>query len=196
MGIVESNSFEDSMWEMYLRSGISQLMPKLEDGLFHCTDIRGIVGIGESGKIEPNTGDFPFSFPQSQASFGFNNGWICLFDFSGLEERQLALHHWKWQSFFITHCIMKIILKLTRANLTKKLIPNSIRPLPNDNNYKVAMPIVESWYPEPIDIQSISKCIIAVQKNLKLIVSEYELNELMDALRKYGHAYLEESCNG
>ena len=177
-------TFEDSMWDMYLRSNIVGLMPKLEGGLFHCTDIRGFCAICKSGWIEPNTGQNPFSFPQSQSSFGFNNGWISLFDFAGREERDLALHHWKWQSFFIATDSARVICTLDRADLVEKLIPNSIRPLPSDDNYRMAIPCVEAWYPEPIDIQSIRNCILTVQQNSELVVSDHESTELFNLLKE------------
>jgi len=51
---------EIQSWE---ESTVSKIYPKLRGNLFHIANIGGYRAIKKSGKILPNQGQFPFSYP-------------------------------------------------------------------------------------------------------------------------------------
>lgn len=148
----EIQSFRDSR--------VYPLMPLLRRGVFHRTNIEGYKGIRKSGKILPNKGNLPFSYPQSKTYYGFSKGYICLFDFeSALEEDYRGNHH-IWAKFFSDGKPVTIVLGLSRQKLADKLIPNSTRPKSSEIGYKPAIAFVEAWYPEAIPTSFIDGYII------------------------------------
>lgn len=166
--------------ERFRNSGTFHLLPTIRLGLFHCTTVQGVRGIIQAGSIIPNKGKFEFTYPQSANSYALSKGWISLFDFAGTTEEHCISQHWKWESFFISRTTIKIALKLDREKLISKLISNSARPRLGHENYKIAIPYVEAWYPEPIKIQYIYGCLIAFplrEKDNSYEIIEFSLAE-------------------
>lgn len=172
------------MWKMYQRSSISKLMKRIHGELIHCTSIEACSGILNTGEILANKGQFEFNYPHSQDCFGFRNGWICLFDLACQTERELAIHHFKWQSFFLPNSYARVICMLDRSSLKEDLIPNSRRPLPQDEDYATAFPYVEAWYPKPIPVQNIKQWLFTVEHRSGLRVSSCNTPDVPTMLRK------------
>ena len=75
------------------KSFIAPLFPELRIGLWHTTSLQGYLGIQLSGFIEPNNGNRPFTYPQTENSYGFCKGYICLFDFGAASENECVVHY-------------------------------------------------------------------------------------------------------
>lgn len=112
----------------------------------------------------PNTGEFPYSYPQSKFYFGPSKGYVCLFDFeSATEEECIAIHH-TWGHFFSDHKPATIVIMLNREKLGDELIPSSAAPQLGNGEYRGRIPFVEVWYPKPVPISAIDGYIVVVPK--------------------------------
>lgn len=175
---------EDYEMQSFRESEVYPLMPLLREGVLHTTNIQGYQGIRQSGKILPNNGKFPLSYPQSEYYYGCSMGWICLFDFESAREEDYIKNHPIWADFFANHKPKRgpatIVLKLNRQKLADKLIPNSVRPKPGEPGYKPAIAYVEAWYPEAIPTSAIDSYIITSRnsENRELEFQEFPKEDL------------------
>lgn len=146
---IDENQLHD-----FRNSEVYGLMPLLRKEILHTTNIEGYIGIRQTGKILPNMGDLPRSYPQSESYFGGSKGWLCLFDFQSAREEDYIRNHHLWSDFFTSRNPRRgpatIIIQLNRRKLIDRLIPNSARPKPGEPNYRPAIAYVEVWYPEAI----------------------------------------------
>lgn len=137
----DRESFKDSL--------LYPVFPILRKGLWHTTSRNGYFGIRHNGYILPNTGERPFTWPQSADSLATHQRYVALFDFESATEDQCIRHHYKWTGFFMIHRPVTVAIQLDRGPLEPKLIPNEMtREEPNFD--KVWIPYVEVWYPSPI----------------------------------------------
>jgi len=143
---------EIQTWE---ESTVSKIYPKLRGNLFHRTNIWGYRGIKKSGNILPNQGQFHFSYPQSKTYFAFSQGYIFLFDFESVRDRDCISVHDTWGQFFFDHKPITILFRLNLECLSHKLIGNSSGPESSDPDYRSYIPYIEAWYPEPIPFAAI-----------------------------------------
>jgi len=150
---------EIESWEA---SEISKIYPKLLGGLFHRTNIEGYRGIRKHGRILPNQGQFPFTYPQSKISLAFSKGYTSLFDFGSVRDRDCISNHHNWGGFFFDQKPITIILCLNRGALSKKLIASSSVPKLGEPGYIFRIPYVEAWYPEPIPFGAIDGVIFTI----------------------------------
>ncbi|MCK5058854.1 MAG: hypothetical protein KAT34_19560 [Candidatus Aminicenantes bacterium] len=174
---------EESDVQSFQESGITDLFKVLCKGLYHCTSIENYYKIVEDGFLRPNEGQFNFTFPQSENSFGYSKGCISLFDFESTREEYAISQHMKWRGFFICWKPATILLNFCHQFCKDKLIPNSSRPRPGDKNknYKNAIPYVEVWYPEPIPVKAIQNRIIVCPGkdiNGKIYFRQYDKDDL------------------
>lgn len=151
---------EDHEIKSFRESIVYPLMPILKKGILHRTGLQGYKGIKQSGHIEPNLGQFPYSYPQSKTYYGGSNGFICLFDFESAEEEDYRAIHLTWGQFLTDHKPITIIMRLNRQKLVQKLIPNSDAPKIGDPKYRSYIPYVETWYPEPIPLSAVENYIV------------------------------------
>jgi hypothetical protein len=166
----ESEAYEI---QAFCESRVYPLMRLLREGILHRTNIDGYKGIRQSGKILPNKGTFPFSYPQSKTNFGHSMGYICLFDFESAREEDYRANHHIWADFFSDGKPVTIVLKLNRQRLADKLIPNSARPKLGEPGYKPAIAFVEVWYPEAIPTSAIDSYIITWWNSKGVILHEF-----------------------
>jgi hypothetical protein len=177
----EAQQIEKNDIKSFRDSPIYPLMPRLKKGLLHCTSIEGYKGIRQDGNIRPNTGQFPYSYPQSASYYG-SNGYICLFDFEFVQEKDYRKNYYFWEDFIYSRNKPKIILRLNRKTLKKKLIPSVAAPKPGEENYKPKIAFVESWYPEDISVSAIDSyiCTFWNSKPCKIEFYEYSKENLPD----------------
>jgi hypothetical protein len=157
----EAQQIEKNDIKSFRDSPVYPLMPRLKKGLLHCTSIEGYKGIHQDGNIRPNTGQFPYSYPQSASYYG-SNGYICLFDFEFVQEKDYRKNYDFWEDFIYSRNKPKIILRLNRKTLKKNLIPNSAAPKSGEKGYKPKIPFVEAWYPKDIPISAINSYIFTL----------------------------------
>jgi len=140
--------------ESWQHSGLSKIYPLLRGGLFHRTSIEGYRGIRRSGQISPNRGQFPFTYPQSQAYYCFSKRYVCLFDFRSISDQKCISIQHIWGQFFFDQKPFTIVFRLNRDSLSEKLIP-STAVKQTDPDYKPRIAYIEAWYPEPIPFEAI-----------------------------------------
>ena len=138
------------------------ILPALRKGLIHCTSLSALASIFRIGKILPNDGSFPFTYPQSQNSYASHNRAVSLFDFETPSVAELLDEKWKWGSFFFVHK-PTIALRLDRDCLKTDLIPNNAAKQ-EVGFKKMWIPRVEVWYPEPIPVEVICGYVLAVSQ--------------------------------
>jgi hypothetical protein len=155
--------------------------------------VSGYKGICRSGYIIPNTGDFAFTYPQSEKSYASTNGYISLFDFESvneeLDEEHIILTSLTWIQFFFDQHPVTIVLELSRHELASRLIPNSCGPRVGSKEYSIYIPYVEAWYPEKIPVSAIRNYILThTTKPDKADFKVYNSNqttELEKEIRKF-----------
>jgi hypothetical protein len=142
-----------------------KLLPLLRDNIFHVTSRSAFQKIIKSKYIKSNqTGEFPFTFLQSQISYGRNRGYVCLFDlhFRNEEEIKNAI------SFFnhisprkLGNNLAFLILDEIHNN---KLI--SYKTAYSEVEYReMYIPKIECWYPGDLPIGHIKEVIkVSIQR--------------------------------
>ncbi len=168
---------EIQSWEV---STISKIYPLLKGGIFHRTSIEGYRGIKNSGKISPNVGQFRYTYPQSEFYFAFYRGYVSLFDFTSVRDRDCISIHHTWGGFFFDQKPITIVLRLSKEYLFDKLIPNDSAPKLGNPEYKGYLPYVEAWYPELIPFKAIEGLIISLSQgfNKSPIFQEFSTAEI------------------
>ena len=156
------------------QSRIKSLLPHIRRGLWHTTGPRGFAGIRAAGSILPNTGEFPFTFPQTGNSFGFHNGYVSLFDLGSAADEELIDCYWKWTEFFFTHEPYTIAIELDRDRLRERLIPNAVARTRGSTT--VWIPWVEAWHDGPISLTA-AKGFILIPKLAGEVVRAVALND-------------------
>lgn len=173
---------EEHELESFRESSVFPIFPFLRTGLLHRTGIEGYKGIGQSGYIIPNQGQFPYSFPQSKFYYSHHKKYVCLFDFELATEEECIIVHDTWVQFFSDHKPVTIVLRLNRQKLGKDLIPNSAAPKLSEDGYKAYIPYVEAWYPKPIPVEAIDSYIIIMRsaQTHELIGHEFSKEEVKE----------------
>jgi len=176
-------------------SEVSRIYPTLKAEIFYRTNIDGYLCIKADGFICSNKGKYPFTYPQTEYSFGFNKGYISLFDFKRATYKECIITHDTWGPFLSDQNPITIILKLEQKKLLSKLIPNSEAPRVGDKKYKIYIPFVEAWYPYQIPFNFIKSFCLSVydQKKHKLIFNEFPISqrnifeEIIDRIKVHYH---------
>lgn len=159
------------------------MMYLLRMGVLHRTSVRGFKGIQEVGSIQANRGQLPPSTSRSEGSYGNSEGHICLFDFESADEEKYKRTYHMWAEFFYKLKPVTIILKLNRAQLAEKLIPNSARPKPGEKGYKLSLPLIETWYPDEIPVSAINSYIVTCWDREILAFCQFPSGEI-DKLKR------------
>jgi hypothetical protein len=163
-GLEDGSILEEYEIRNFYDSFIIPLFPLLRQGIYHRTSIESYRGIRKDGYIIPNDGRFSFTYPQSEHSYAFANGFVSLFDFESVTIEHCILIQSTWMDFFVDFTPATILLKLDRRKLKEKLIPNEAAPKPGSKDYRVFIPYVEVWYPEPIPLSVIQNYIVVLSR--------------------------------
>jgi hypothetical protein len=182
MDEINYEGLEEHEIESWEDHPISNIYPFLRGDLFHRTNFEGYRGIREAKQILPNTGQFPYTYPQSEFSYGANIGGVSLFDFTSASDRDCISIHLTWGGFFFDQKPATIVFRMDKEFLSQKLISNSDAPKLSDPQYKGYIPFIEAWYPEPIPFDAIVGIIISMDRGFgKLpIIEEYSMAEIKD----------------
>jgi hypothetical protein len=90
-------------------------------GLFHCTPLRNLERILETGSIQPNLGQFPFEQPLSRISRCRKLSGVSLFDLS-LDEHGGFFYVWLEK----THLAIKLDRRRVKQNLLDPVLKKSV----------------------------------------------------------------------
>lgn len=152
----DKTGWDDNL-EAYNLSPIRSLYPILKDGVYHRCSLRNCLSILSHKEIRPNTGQYEFTYPQSEYNFGYKNGWVCLFDFKK-DPFHIYIAHDTWSIFFQQYEPITITLELNRSQLAE-IIPNEYYDTEGHKGM-TRIPYVEAWYPIPIPISKIENIIV------------------------------------
>jgi hypothetical protein len=129
---------------------LANLTPVLRKGICYRTNVEGLMAILADGFIRPNRGEYPFTWAVSENSFGFRNGYVCLFDLESASEAEVIRTRESWQNLFVQFDPFTVVFMLDRAALQERLIPQS-----QQDPSLLFIPHVEVWYPEPIPLSAV-----------------------------------------
>lgn len=146
--------------------------------LFHRTTCQGMRGILSAGEIRPNDGSFTFSFPMSKASYGFRNGYICLFDFEDTSDDDQIRTFVIWDNLIGQVGKTFFLLTLDSTKLRDELIPSSSAPQPGQSGHGTCMRPIECWYSRPIEIDLVKHIVVVCYTRAKPIIRSYGLSEI------------------
>lgn len=153
--------------------------------LFHRTTCKGMRGILTSGEIRPNDGSFPFSFKISQTSYGFQNGYICLFDFEGTSAADQIQTFVIWDNLIGQIGKTFFLLPLDSTELRSHLISSGLAPQPSQQNYGGCMRPIECWYPRPIALDLVTHIVVVCYTGPQPEIVNYQKSEISDGLASF-----------
>ena len=153
------------------------LYNQIKGGIYHSTSITGFRGICSSGSILPNTGSFPFSFPQSPHNCCHKLGAISLLDLRSPAHPLVGPDAWlnNWERFLNNHKPITVLLDIAPDYLSEQLHDyESLR-----QRFPGCGMVIEAekCYPRPIPIDAVSRCILVCAKRHTFfdIISVHEL---------------------
>jgi len=147
------DEYELSRWE---DSSLPNLYPYLKGNIFHRTCIKSYFSIIRDGYINANKGQYKYTYDASGQSYSSYKEWIALFDFIRPTLKDCIMMYHMWSRFFFDQKPATVVLQLDAQKLSDKLIPNTRGPKIGSKNYKLFLPHVEAWYPDPIPINFIT----------------------------------------
>lgn len=126
------------------------VLPRLLGNVFHVTSRSAFQQIVSSGGIRSNAaGDLSFTFPQSENSYGRQNGYVCLFDFRNASEDILSEARMKFNFLKPSHDHDPVYLFLKAAEYAA-ILPWTDAPVG-----AMAIPYVEAWYPGDVSLSAL-----------------------------------------
>jgi hypothetical protein len=148
-------------------SSIARIFPILRNGIWHTTGPWAMRSMLATDQIRPNQREFPYSFPQTANSYGFNKGYVCLFDFGVVAEPEYVRFYERWAEFFERQKPFTVAIELDRAALGEKLVPNDVAK--REVGYKkVWIPYVEAWHIGPISLASCARQYVLIDSPNRL----------------------------
>lgn len=139
------------------RNHESELLVYLRENIFHVTTMKAYESIQRDRFIFGNQeGKYPI-YTGSQKSFGRYQGWICLFDLRGRNDKEieeaLECYYFLGPRWFMEYSLdyteLKLVYLLLSPQCYEHLKPNEIaRTSWNDGSgYTQYIPKVECWFP-------------------------------------------------
>lgn len=153
--------------------------------LFHRTTCQGMRGILDSGEIKPNDGSFPFSFSKSITSYGFRNGYICLFDFEDTSIEDQIRTFVIWDNLIGQMGKTFFLLILDSTELRTHLSSSRSAPQPGQPNYGGCMRPIECWYSHPIRLNLVRHVVVVDHTGTRPEIRTYELSEIRKILDSF-----------
>ncbi len=134
-----------------------QILPLLVGNVFHITTAVGLDGIINDQAIRNNrTGSLPFTFGQSDNSYGRRHGFVCLFDLRNLSDTLIDDALLRYYFLNPTFAACNPIFLIMSQNIFAHLI--SWKRAEAEQAYKeVWIPNVEVWYDGDISLDEISR---------------------------------------
>jgi hypothetical protein len=140
---------------------LQRILKRVGKDLVHITGLNGFKGICESAAIEPNSGSFPFTNPQSEKAYSTLKPAVALFDFSTPWRRvsKAAARTRTWPQFFFCHYPITLALVVQRKALPLPLISYD-QAVVEVGVLPMKIPIVECWHPGPIPFGAIDRVLV------------------------------------
>lgn len=136
-----------------------KVLPQLRDTVFHVTSARNYEGILNDQRIEPNiNGRFPYTFPQSEKSYGAKRGYICLFDLRNKADAVIDEGLRKFYFLNPNSAQNVPVFLVLSPELYSNLIDCSVARA-EVGPKETWIPDVECWYPNSIPLEHIDKTI-------------------------------------
>lgn len=132
----------------------SDLLPCLRKSVFHVTTIVAMEGIVSDGFVRSNNDErYPFTYPQSQKSYGRSRGYVCLFDVRSISTPDLDEVLAKFWFLNPSSAGNRPVFLLMNEMVTPKLIPWTTA---REAGYReMWIPNAECWYPGDIPVSEI-----------------------------------------
>lgn len=126
------------------------VLPRLLGSVFHVTSGRALRDITAARAVYSNgDGRFPFTFPQSQNSYGRMRGWVCLFDFRNVSGETIRDASVKF-NFLKPTKADPVFLFLDPCRF-EQLVPWTHAPVG-----AMVIPHVETWYPGNLPVAGLA----------------------------------------
>jgi len=144
-----------------ITSFLQRILKRVGKDLVHITGLNGYNCICESAAIKPNTGSFPFTYPQSAKAYSTLKPAVALFDFSAPWRRvsKAAARTRPWPQFFFCHYPITLALVIRRQDLPLPLISYD-QALAEVGVIPMKIPIVECWHAGPIPFGAIDRVLV------------------------------------
>jgi hypothetical protein len=145
------------------------ILKRVAKDLVHITGVDGYNGICESAAIKPNTGSFPFTYPQSEKAYSTLKPAVALFDFSTpwrKVSKAAATTH-PWPQFFFCHYPITLALVIRRKDLPLPLVSYD-QAVAEVGVIPMKIPIVECWHAGPIPFGAIDR-VVVIRKHPKRV---------------------------
>lgn len=140
---------------------LQRILNRVGKDLVHITGVNGYKGICESAEIKPNSGSFPFTYPQSEKAYSTLKPAVALFDFFTpwhMVSKAEAMMR-PWPKFFFCHYPITLALVIRRKALPLPLISYD-QALAEVGDIPVKIPIVECWHAGPIPFGAIDRVFV------------------------------------
>ena len=137
----------------FRQSRIGSMFAQLEGRIWHTTGVRALLDIRSAGAIEPNRGQFSFTFPQTANSYALAKGYVSLFDFATPTDEQCISFYMKWAGFFSHHKPCTVAIEVAMDRLPGRFIRNDHAKSEVGFN-RVWIPWVEAWHDGPIPLSA------------------------------------------
>ena len=137
-------------------SNEKKIFRTFQDYYYHSTTPKGIEGICKDGYIRPNDGSFPPTF--GSFNYARKHGYIALFDFVNINEKQFVRDYWKCNTYFLHHQEPRFLIGFESAKLKPKIQMydeskgKAISPESGLFLKLYKIPDLEIWYPEPLPL--------------------------------------------
>ena len=136
-------------------SGFKKLSAHLwENGAFwHRTSVAALPSIVGTGELRPNSGSFPYSYPQSKVSYASALKAVALFDFETASEEAISDRSYAWEAFMLGN-LPGVLIRIDRNVLDPQflILPSQItagdariQPLRDKLKFMI-IPDVEALY--------------------------------------------------
>jgi hypothetical protein len=137
------------------------ILKRLGKDLIHITGFDGYKGICDVAAIIPNTGSFPFTYPQSKNAYSTIKPAVALFDFSTPWRKvsKAAARSRPWPQFFFCHYPVTLALVIRRKALPLPLVSYD-QAVAEVGLNPTKIPIVECWHAGPIPFGAIDRVLV------------------------------------
>ena len=125
--------------------------------VFHVTSYESYYGILRDGIIKPNKeGEFNFTWPQSEISYGRKRGYVCLFDLRNKSNDIIEEALMKFNFLNPFYSQNRAVFLILSPQLHSSLIYD-VKAKEEIGYKEMYIPYVECWYPNGISLDYIEE---------------------------------------
>jgi len=164
----------------------TSLLPRLRDQVFHVTTAPAFGRILSMGVVLSNRNEqLPYTFPQSEVSFGRRRGYVCLFDLRRASDDAVS---WALDCFYFldpgSSQRQDPVFLFVKDTSYGSLIPIEAA---QGSTGEMWIPRVEAWYPSDLPMSAVrSALVVNVQREEEpaSLTAVRQVNELFAAQLK------------